>query len=191
MPPLRSTATSTPRSPGSSSSTPSRTRPRGPSASPGAPAALGDRLHGIRLDTPSERGRVTADLVLEVRARLDLAGHRDVKIVASGGLPPDRLRSFKEAGAPVDSFAVGSYISGATPIDFTADLKEIDGRPIAKRGRIPGRTASPRPRRGGPDPSRPAADREGAYELFQRGVALMRGRHHAQAAVVLERAARA
>src|SRR3970282_20139 len=38
--------------------------------------ALGDRLYGIRLDTPSERGRVTADLVLEVRARLDLAGAR-------------------------------------------------------------------------------------------------------------------
>src|SRR3989304_2492116 len=33
--------------------------------------ALGDRLYGIRLDTPSERGRVTADLVTEVRARLD------------------------------------------------------------------------------------------------------------------------
>ena len=106
--------------------------------------ALGDRLYGIRLDTPSERGRVTADLVLEVRARLDLAGHGDVKIVASGGLTPDRIHYFKGAGAPVDSFAVGSYISGAAPIDFTADLKEIDGRPIAKRGRIPGRTESPR-----------------------------------------------
>src|SRR3990170_4344007 len=106
--------------------------------------ALGDRLYGIRLDTPSERGRVTADLVLEVRARLDQAGHGLVKIVASGGMTPDRIRHFKESGAPVDSFAVGSYISGATPVDFTADLKEIDGRPIAKRGRIPGVTSSPR-----------------------------------------------
>lgn len=106
--------------------------------------ALGERLYGIRLDTPSERGRVTADLVHEVRARLDLAGHRGVRIVVSGGMTPDRIRHFKESGAPVDSFAVGSYISGATPIDFTADLKEIDGRPIAKRGRIPGRTDSPR-----------------------------------------------
>ncbi len=33
-------------------------------------------------------------------------------------------------------------------------------------------------------------DREGAYELLQRGQALMRGRHNAQAAIVLERAAR-
>jgi Flp pilus assembly protein TadD len=36
------------------------------------------------------------------------------------------------------------------------------------------------------DPS----DRESPYELLQRGTELMRRRHHAQAAVVLERAAR-
>jgi Flp pilus assembly protein TadD len=34
------------------------------------------------------------------------------------------------------------------------------------------------------------AERETAYGLFQRGRALMRGRHNAQAAVLLERAAR-
>ncbi len=106
--------------------------------------ALGDRLYGIRLDTPSERGRVTPALVLEVRARLDQAGFHHVKIVVSGGLNPERMQVFKDAGAPVDSYAVGSYISGATPIDFTGDIKEIDGRPIAKRGRIPGVTESPR-----------------------------------------------
>ncbi len=106
--------------------------------------ALGDRLYGVRLDTPSERGRVTADLVLEVRARLDQAGYRHVKIVVSGGLSPDRIRYFRERQAPADFFAVGSYISGASPIDFTADIKVIDGRPIAKRGRIPGETDSPR-----------------------------------------------
>jgi nicotinate phosphoribosyltransferase len=106
--------------------------------------ALGDRLYGIRLDTPSERGRVTADLVKEVRARLDLEGFAHVKIVVSGGLNPERITYFKEQGAPVDSYAVGSYISGATPIDFTGDIKEIDGKPIAKRGRIPGITESPR-----------------------------------------------
>jgi nicotinate phosphoribosyltransferase len=106
--------------------------------------ALGERLWGVRLDTPSERGRVTPDLVKEVRARLDMAGHGHVKIVVSGGLDVDRIGVFKEAGAPVDSFAVGSAISDASPIDFTGDLKEIDGRPIAKRGRIPGRTENPR-----------------------------------------------
>jgi nicotinate phosphoribosyltransferase len=106
--------------------------------------ALGERLWGVRLDTPSERGRVTPDLVKEVRARLDLAGHQHVKIVVSGGLDAERIGQFKAAEAPVDSFAVGSAISDASPIDFTGDLKEIDGRPIAKRGRIPGRTPNPR-----------------------------------------------
>jgi nicotinate phosphoribosyltransferase len=106
--------------------------------------ALGDRLYGVRLDTPSERGRVTPDLVHEVRARLDQAGFSHVRIVVSGGLNPERIQFFKDAGAPVDSYAVGSYISGATPIDFTGDIKEIDGNPIAKRGRIPGLTDSPR-----------------------------------------------
>jgi nicotinate phosphoribosyltransferase len=106
--------------------------------------ALGERLWGVRLDTPSERGRVTADLVKEVRARLDQAGHEHVRIVVSGGFDAERIAQFKEVGAPVDSFAVGSAISDASPIDFTGDLKEIDGRPIAKRGRLPGRTENPR-----------------------------------------------
>ena len=66
--------------------------------------ALGDRLYGVRLDTPAERGRVTPDLVLEVRARLDQAGFEHVRIIVSGGLTPDRIRNFKDAGAPVDSY---------------------------------------------------------------------------------------
>lgn len=43
-----------------------------------------------------------------------------------------------------------------------------------------------------PQADPPAADdRESAYALLQRGLALIRSRHHAQAAIVLERAARA
>lgn len=43
------------------------------------------------------------------------------------------------------------------------------------------------------DPTEPAdtdEERESAYGLLQRGLALSRSRHHAQAAIVLERAAR-
>ncbi len=106
-------------------------------------AALGDKLWGVRLDTPSERGRVTADLVHEVRARLDQAGFEHVRIVVSGGINPERIQYFKDAGAPIDAFGVGSYIAGARPIDFTADIKEIEGQAVAKRGRIPGITPNP------------------------------------------------
>jgi nicotinate phosphoribosyltransferase len=109
--------------------------------------ALGEKLQSVRLDTPGERGRVTAELVKEVRARLDLAGFKHVGIFVSGGLDPERITYFLERGAPVDGFGVGSYISGARPIDFTADLHEIEGKPIAKRGRIPGITPNPRLKR--------------------------------------------
>ena len=57
--------------------------------------ALGDRLWGVRLDTPSERGRVTPELVKEVRARLDQAGFPHVKIVVSGGFDVERIRLFQ------------------------------------------------------------------------------------------------
>ncbi len=109
--------------------------------------ALGEKLNSVRLDTPGERGGVTADLVKEVRARLDLAGFKHVGIFVSGGIDPERIAYFIESGAPVDGFGVGSYITGAKPIDFTADLHEVEGKPIAKRGRIPGITPNPRLKR--------------------------------------------
>ena len=90
---------------------------------------------------------MTIGLVEEVRARLDRAGHGEVKIVVSGGLDPERIAHFRESGAPVDAFGVGSAISGAAAIDFTADIKEVDGRAVAKRGRIPGITENRRLRR--------------------------------------------
>jgi nicotinate phosphoribosyltransferase len=103
---------------------------------------LGDKLYGIRLDTPSERGGVTPALVEEVKARLCKAGFPHVKIIVSGGLYPEKIRQLAQAG--VDSFGVGSYISGAQPIDMTMDIKEVNGKPIAKRGRIPGIIDNPK-----------------------------------------------
>jgi nicotinate phosphoribosyltransferase len=106
--------------------------------------ALGKRLRGVRLDTPSERGGVTIDLVKEVRARLDLAGHGHVGIFISGGLDAARVREFEAAGSPIHSYGVGMAISSAPPIAFTADIKEIAGKPMTKRGRIPGAAPNPR-----------------------------------------------
>ncbi|HLG71435.1 MAG TPA: nicotinate phosphoribosyltransferase, partial [Chloroflexota bacterium] len=45
--------------------------------------ALGERLWGVRVDTPGERGGVTPDLIVELRRKLDLAGHRHVRIFVS------------------------------------------------------------------------------------------------------------
>ncbi len=107
--------------------------------------ALKKKLDGVRLDTPGERGGVSPALVEEVRWRLNLEGFSHVRIVASGGLNPERIQLLSQAGA--DIFGVGSYIAHATPRDMTMDLKVINGKPIAKRGRFPGIEHNPRLRR--------------------------------------------
>ena len=106
--------------------------------------ALKEKLRGVRLDTPHERGGVTHELVKEVRGRLDINGFRHVEIFVSGGFTAQKILEFVETGTPVNGFGVGSYISSASPNDFTADIHEIDNRPVAKRGRIPGVTPNPR-----------------------------------------------
>lgn len=104
--------------------------------------ALRKELFGVRLDTAEERGGVTPELVREVRARLDMEGFHHVKIFVSGGLTPDRIRILSEAGA--DSFGVGSYVSCAPPLEMTMDIREVEGKPVAKRGRTPGKTKNSR-----------------------------------------------
>ncbi len=104
--------------------------------------ALGKDLFGIRLDTPRERGGVTPGLIREIRARLDKEGYEHVKILVSGGITAERIPLLLDAGA--DAFGVGSYISRAPAIDMTMDLKEVNGKEIAKRGRIPGVRHNPR-----------------------------------------------
>lgn len=103
---------------------------------------LGAKLSGIRLDTPGERGGVTPDLVREIRWRLDVAGFEKVQVIATGGLTPERIKVMNEAGAGV--YGVGSYITQGTPRDMTMDIKMVDGKPVAKRGRLPGIVPNPR-----------------------------------------------
>tara|TARA_B100001013_G_scaffold126477_1_gene73686 strand:+ start:17 stop:1015 length:999 start_codon:yes stop_codon:yes gene_type:complete len=106
--------------------------------------ALKDRLRGIRIDTAMERGGVTVNLVKEIRARLDLAGFQHVDISISGGLTPEKIKSFVESKSQIQSFGVGSYIASTGSNPFNADIHEIDGRPVARRGRIPGITQNTR-----------------------------------------------
>jgi len=105
-------------------------------------AALKERLRGVRLDTPGERGGVTAGLVQEVRGRLDRAGYKHVQIFVSGGITVERIRELSAAGA--DAFGIGSFISSAAAIDMTMDIKLVNGQPVAKRGRVPGLIENPR-----------------------------------------------
>lgn len=91
----------------------------------------------LRLDTPgSRRGNFPA-LVREVRWELDLRGHRNVKLMVSGGLNADTVRQLREAGA--EAFGVGTSISSARPFDFAMDIVSIKGKAATKRGKLSGK----------------------------------------------------
>ncbi|HEV2281490.1 MAG TPA: nicotinate phosphoribosyltransferase [bacterium] len=63
----------------------------------------GHRLRGVRLDSGD-----LLDLSRKVRRVLDEAGAQDAQIFASGDLNEDRIRALLDAGAPIDSFGVGT-----------------------------------------------------------------------------------
>lgn len=75
-------------------------------------AAEGIAVGGVRLDSGD-----LAALAVEVRAVLDGAGLRGVRIVASGDLDEHRVADFVAAGVPIDSFGVGTQLgtSGDAP----------------------------------------------------------------------------
>ncbi len=102
-----------------------------------AAEALGKDLYGVRLDTPSSRRGNFAEIVREVRWELDSRGYHHVKIFVSGGLNDESVASLSLAG--VDGFGVGTSVSNAPSIDFTLDIVEADGKPVAKRGKLGGR----------------------------------------------------
>ena len=71
----------------------------------------------------------------EVRWELDLRGHTGVRIMVSGGLDESELVELRDL---VDGFGVGTSLSNAPVLDFAMDIVEVDGKPIAKRGKMSG-----------------------------------------------------
>ena len=96
--------------------------------------ALGKDLYGVRLDTPGSRRGDLAEIIREVRWELDARGFDKVKIFVSGGLDEHSVGRYARAGA--DGFGVGSAVSSAPAVDFAMDIVEIEGRPVAKRGKL-------------------------------------------------------
>jgi len=99
-----------------------------------AAEALGDRLAGVRLDTPGSRRGDFSEIIREVRWELDSRGFKKVKIYVSGGLDDESTRILAASGA--DGFGVGTSVSNAPSIDFAMDIVEADGKPVAKRGKF-------------------------------------------------------
>jgi len=97
--------------------------------------ALGKKLFGIRLDTPSSRRGDFQKIIEEIRWELNLRGFGRIQIYVSGGLDEKRILALNPV---VDAYGVGTSITNARVIDFAMDIIEIDGKPLAKRGKMSG-----------------------------------------------------
>jgi nicotinate phosphoribosyltransferase len=104
-------------------------------------ASEGVRVAGVRLDS----GDLEV-LSREVRGILDDAGLRDVRILASGDLDEHRIAQLVEAGAPIDSFGVGTRMGtseDAPSLGVVYKLVEYERGPKLKlaegKATLPGR----------------------------------------------------
>lgn len=104
-------------------------------------AAEGVQLRGVRLDSGD-----LGELSKRVREVLDAGGLADVMIVASGDLDEHRITALLEAGAPIDSFGVGTQMgvsADAPALSAVYKLAEYSGRPVLKlstgKDSLPGR----------------------------------------------------
>jgi nicotinate phosphoribosyltransferase len=97
--------------------------------------ALGKDLYAVRLDTPSSRRGDFFRILQEVRWELDLRGYGHVKLIASGGVDEYEIVKLNPVA---DAYGVGTSIANAPVLNFALDIMEIEGRPIAKRGKWSG-----------------------------------------------------
>jgi nicotinate phosphoribosyltransferase len=100
--------------------------------------ALGPDLHAVRLDTPASRRGDLVGILREVRWELDLRGFQHVELFVSGGLDEEEI---VKLNAVADAYGVGTSISNAPVLNFSMDIIEVAGVPVAKRGKMSGRKA--------------------------------------------------
>ncbi|MCS7254609.1 MAG: nicotinate phosphoribosyltransferase [Armatimonadota bacterium] len=100
-----------------------------------AAEALGEKLYAVRFDTPSSRRGNMCALLREVRWELDIRGYNHVKLFVSGGVDEYEIKRLNEFA---DVYGVGTAISNAPVINFAMDIVEVDGKPLAKRGKMSG-----------------------------------------------------
>jgi len=97
--------------------------------------ALGKDLYAVRLDTPSSRRGDFYQILSEVRWELDIRGFEHVKVIASGGIDEYEILKLNPL---VDGYGVGTSIANAPVLSFALDIMEIEGTPMAKRGKRSG-----------------------------------------------------
>ena len=97
--------------------------------------AMGKKLFAVRLDIPSSRRGNMKEILEEVRWELDLRGFKDIKLFVTGGMDEYEIAKLNSLA---DAYGVGTSISNAPVINFALDIVEIEGKPLAKRGKKSG-----------------------------------------------------
>ena len=97
--------------------------------------ALGKDLYGVRLDTPSSRRGDLYRILEEVRWELDYRGFEHVRLIVSGGIDEYEIVKLNPVA---DAYGVGTSIANAPALNFALDIMEIEGKPVAKRGKRSG-----------------------------------------------------
>ena len=97
--------------------------------------AMGERLYAVRFDTPGSRRGNFYRILEETRWELDLRGFKHVKFFVSGGINEQDIPGLNPV---VHGYGIGTSISNAPVIDFAMDIVEVDGKPLAKRGKWSG-----------------------------------------------------
>lgn len=98
--------------------------------------ALGNKLFAVRFDTPASRRGNFYRILMESRWELDIRGYKHIKFYVSGGIKEEDLPVLNPL---VDGYGIGTSISNARVVDYAMDIMEVEGKPIAKRGKWSGR----------------------------------------------------
>ena len=76
-----------------------------------------------------------AAVTLGYKSKLDLRGFTHVRLVASGGIDEYQIPALNSV---VDSYGIGTSLANAPVLNFALDIMEIEGKPMAKRGKWSG-----------------------------------------------------
>ena len=97
--------------------------------------AMGERLYAVRFDTPSSRRGSFYRILEECRWELNLRGYSHIKFYVSGGIKEEDISALNPV---VDGYGIGTSISNAPVVDYAMDIMEVEGKPLAKRGKWSG-----------------------------------------------------
>jgi nicotinate phosphoribosyltransferase len=97
--------------------------------------AMGEKLFAVRFDTPSSRRGNFYRILEESRWELNFRGYKHIKFYVSGGI---REEDVPDLNPVVDGYGIGTSISNAPVVDYAMDIMEVEGKPLAKRGKWSG-----------------------------------------------------